>query len=463
MKKNMYILLVFILLFAAVMPAYAEDNGVKVQVNGEYISFDQAPQVVDGSTLLPIQTVLEQLKAKVTWDENTKTLTAVKDDVTISIQDNNSVVKMEKNKVTSEIEMSPAPKMINNTLFTSVRFLSDVFPVQVGWDENANAVIILDYTYFVDILKDKAPVFYSFLTDEYTSVQKGKVEYDFSFDFKANPKGEEIDSFTPLFAGPIDMGLDGKFSGLVNENKASIDGSLTAKGMLKEFLNDESLGLKGLDQINFKLLLGEDGIYIKSDLFSKIPELSQMPIQDKWIAIKYSDEDKDDMKKMYDSLKNNDVKPLDIYLYLLKELNTNINADTFKEMKEASTILFYFVNDDHFKVQNVDKDTKTYNLVFTEKDIVKLVSMLEVLSKEENEEMLKDLKDLKFNYNLDVTVKNKSIVNENLIFKMQMNSPTEGSFDLDVKLKVNVENRNDSSIQIDMPKDSEVINIDELQ
>jgi len=49
------------------------DNKV-INVNGENITFDVPPQLVDSRTLVPARAVAESLKAKVDWDGDTQTV-----------------------------------------------------------------------------------------------------------------------------------------------------------------------------------------------------------------------------------------------------------------------------------------------------------------------------------------------------------------------------------------------------
>lgn len=52
---------------------------IKVIVNGEEISFDQAPVIIGGRVLIPVRAVVEALGASISWDADTNTATVTND------------------------------------------------------------------------------------------------------------------------------------------------------------------------------------------------------------------------------------------------------------------------------------------------------------------------------------------------------------------------------------------------
>ena len=49
--------------------AFAEEDTISVMVDNEEVAFDQAPQIIDGRTLVPIRAVFEKAGAEVEWDQ----------------------------------------------------------------------------------------------------------------------------------------------------------------------------------------------------------------------------------------------------------------------------------------------------------------------------------------------------------------------------------------------------------
>lgn len=57
----------------------AENSAPAVFLDGKQLVFEVEPQIIDGSTLVPLRKIFESLGAKVEWEQETKTVTAVKD------------------------------------------------------------------------------------------------------------------------------------------------------------------------------------------------------------------------------------------------------------------------------------------------------------------------------------------------------------------------------------------------
>ncbi|MBQ9914545.1 MAG: hypothetical protein IJO50_00225, partial [Clostridia bacterium] len=71
--------------YAAYENAVANRPDIKVTLNGELLSFPQAPILYDGNTLVPLRVIFEALSADVSWDGTTQTVTAKRDGTTISL------------------------------------------------------------------------------------------------------------------------------------------------------------------------------------------------------------------------------------------------------------------------------------------------------------------------------------------------------------------------------------------
>ena len=68
------------------------NNSVYVKFNGDILGFDEPPIIEDGSTLVPMRFLFEQMRADVVWDSETQTATATIDNkaVTFSIDNVNA-------------------------------------------------------------------------------------------------------------------------------------------------------------------------------------------------------------------------------------------------------------------------------------------------------------------------------------------------------------------------------------
>ena len=112
---------------------------ITVKLNEKSISFDQAPVIKNGRTLVPIRAVLESLGATVDWIEETRTVITTKGNVTISLQIDSTLAKVDEQKVVLDV---PATIVGNRTLIP-LRFISESFGLEVGWNEASRQISLI--------------------------------------------------------------------------------------------------------------------------------------------------------------------------------------------------------------------------------------------------------------------------------------------------------------------------------
>ncbi|MEG3070291.1 MAG: copper amine oxidase N-terminal domain-containing protein [Candidatus Syntrophopropionicum ammoniitolerans] len=89
MKRMRYIVmvcLVAVLALAVNMPASSGQTEVQVYLDGSMLAFDQPPIIENDRTLITLGEILAALDADVSWDNETSTVTAHKDQVEIKLQ-----------------------------------------------------------------------------------------------------------------------------------------------------------------------------------------------------------------------------------------------------------------------------------------------------------------------------------------------------------------------------------------
>ncbi len=109
---------------------------VTVKYNGEKIAFDRVPVIDGGRTLVPLRAIFEKIGAEVVWDGTTKTVTASKGDITVSLTIDSTTAVKNGESVTLDVP----GKIIGGRTMVPVRFISDCFGVKVGWDSMARCV-----------------------------------------------------------------------------------------------------------------------------------------------------------------------------------------------------------------------------------------------------------------------------------------------------------------------------------
>lgn len=136
-KLSLVIWTVIICMVFSGIACFAEEN-VSVEINGVLQSYDQAPIIVNGRTLVPLRGIFETLGAKVEWDGETNSIAAVKDDTAIMLQIGLKEAYVNEDVVALEQE----PIIVNDRTLVPLRFVGEALGAQVDWDGDKNLVII---------------------------------------------------------------------------------------------------------------------------------------------------------------------------------------------------------------------------------------------------------------------------------------------------------------------------------
>ena len=107
-------------------------------VNGETITNDVAPKIVNERTMLPIRFIAEKLGASVDWVQESQTVIVELDDIKISlvIGENFAMVNNEK------IELDSASFVEDGRTFLPIRFVMENLGADVLWNNDTQTVTI---------------------------------------------------------------------------------------------------------------------------------------------------------------------------------------------------------------------------------------------------------------------------------------------------------------------------------
>lgn len=116
------------------------DKNVKVYVNGKTIGFDVSPVVESGRTLVPFRAISESLKASVTYDNVSKTVTVTRDGVEVKLTLGSKTATINGKAVTLDVP----GKVKSNRVLVPLRFLSEALNTNVTWDAETSSAIIIE-------------------------------------------------------------------------------------------------------------------------------------------------------------------------------------------------------------------------------------------------------------------------------------------------------------------------------
>ena len=114
------------------------DSGISVTLNGEALTFDVQPQLIDNRTMVPLRKIFEAMGAVVDWNNDAQTVTATKGDERVIATINSKDVYINGETKTLDVP----PMVVNDRTLVPVRFVAEAFGANVNWDEGTRTVII---------------------------------------------------------------------------------------------------------------------------------------------------------------------------------------------------------------------------------------------------------------------------------------------------------------------------------
>ena len=342
-KKIIFISLFAIIIIGSLSFA-KEESAIKVQLNGEYLDFtdDQGnvvePQLINNRTMVPLRKIFESLDCEIDWDQDTKTVTAVKEDreIKLTIDDNNAYLKAGSGDEKT-IELDSAPVIIENRTLVPVRFIAESLEKEVEWDQENKTVIIIDFEEVVKIFEQKAPALkyvFDLKLDEvnsfdFTTTFDGKIKYSDSDDKNNN---EEL-----AIKGTLDGSVSGKDSSI------NIKSQITGKegNILKAFKDAK------YDNIDYKFVSKDDENYLGTP-----NEKNKLT----WQAFE------DENLKVISKIDFAKIKDYESLAKMLKESFEKVDINTYSNLMASFDQIGKLITNDNMKVvESKDKITFTIN------------------------------------------------------------------------------------------------------
>ena len=112
---------------------------ISVVLDCKKLDFDQNPVLENNRTLVPLRAIFEALGATVSWNDDTKTVTAVKGDTEIKL----TIGTYEMYKNNEKISLDVSPIIINGRTLVPVRAISEAFSCEVNWISETQTVEII--------------------------------------------------------------------------------------------------------------------------------------------------------------------------------------------------------------------------------------------------------------------------------------------------------------------------------
>lgn len=127
-----------VLLLMLIQISVHGSNEIGVYIDGAKIKFDSEPQIINGSTLVPMRKIFETLGAHVEWIPESKTVIATKGEKLLKLQIDNYTMVFQNNN----IKLNVSPRLINGYTYVPLRAVSEIFDAKVNWGEKNRIVTI---------------------------------------------------------------------------------------------------------------------------------------------------------------------------------------------------------------------------------------------------------------------------------------------------------------------------------
>lgn len=116
-------MLVLIFLFSLLIPNYSLANQESTILKGGVL--------IDDRTLVPMRAIFEELNAKVNWDQETKTVIAIKNETEIQL-----TIGLNKALLNNKVlHLDVPPQLIDNSTLVPLRFISETLGASVKWNQ----------------------------------------------------------------------------------------------------------------------------------------------------------------------------------------------------------------------------------------------------------------------------------------------------------------------------------------
>lgn len=142
MKKGLAAVMFFVMWFALFPQiGQAATGGASIYLDGNKLALSTNGQVqnVNGSIMIPIRVVVEELGYVVDWEKKTRTVTIQQQDTVLKLVVDQSTALVNGTK----IQMPAAPKLVSDTVLVPLRFVGEQMGLSVSWDNQKKAVYIL--------------------------------------------------------------------------------------------------------------------------------------------------------------------------------------------------------------------------------------------------------------------------------------------------------------------------------
>lgn len=262
MKKRITAIITALVLSISAIPVFAQnvtaaEEDIIIIYNGETLLTELAPQNINGRVMVPFRALLEKFGAEVDFEEETRTVKAQRDDISISFSLDDDVIDIDKAGEKSELKMDVPATIYKDRTLVPIRFMSTALGMRVGWDGYFETVFIYDADAYAKTIEERCPNLVNM--SELSTKDFNVADYTFRLDLNVEDMAETI----------IDLSVESDISSLIAGGRMSADSSFDFS------VFGDDLGDLRMKDITFGMLMDSDAIYLKTNLFHEVAKLSK--------------------------------------------------------------------------------------------------------------------------------------------------------------------------------------------
>ena len=127
-----------IILVGLMMPTVVFGQHIKLVVNNQEVKTGVAPFKKEGTTMVPLKVIADELDAKVEFDSKNQKVIVAKDNKLIVLPINQKMATVDG----KQYDLPVAAQIINGTTMVPVKFVAEHLDCTTGWDYKSNTVLI---------------------------------------------------------------------------------------------------------------------------------------------------------------------------------------------------------------------------------------------------------------------------------------------------------------------------------
>ena len=138
-RKTIFTVLSVALAFFMTVTVNANtEKKIKIMVNGTELKTETEPMIIDNRIMVPFRAIFEALEVSVDWIPDTGSIIGKRSDLTMELQLNNKVAKVNG----KEIELDVAVSVINGRTLVPIRFVAEEMKAKIDWEQSTRTVTI---------------------------------------------------------------------------------------------------------------------------------------------------------------------------------------------------------------------------------------------------------------------------------------------------------------------------------